>query len=224
MGRNKNPIKTAAVLLSICALILTGRQAERVAGQRQDLVLPDQPVNRDPVAAIPYQETGTIHAAQDSLLQAIKDYDEAIRLDHRYVQAYYSRGFVFNRLERPLRAIEDFNQAILLDPGVAEAYLGRGESHAALNQIPQALEHYGEAIRQDPGYARAYYIRGNAYASLGQAHRAIDDWENATQADNQLAPAFPFGRSLPRGGPSPSRTGKPEPRPPSKIGGCRDSC
>ena len=97
MGRNKNPIKTAAVLLSICALILTGCQAERVAGQRQDLVLPDQPVNRDPVAAI-------------------KDYDEAIRLDPRYVKAYYSRGFVFNRLERPLRAIEDFNQAILLDP------------------------------------------------------------------------------------------------------------
>ena len=69
--------------------------------QRQDLVLPDQPVNRDPVAAIPYQEAGTLHAAQDSLLQAIKDYDEAIRLDPRYVKAYYSRGFVFNRLERP---------------------------------------------------------------------------------------------------------------------------
>ena len=73
------------------------------------------------------------------------------------MEAYYSRGFVFNRLERPLRAIEDFNQAILLDPDVAKAYLGRGESHAALNQIPQALENYGEAISQDPGYARSYY-------------------------------------------------------------------
>ena len=147
MGRNKNLIKTAAVLLSICALILTGYQAERVAGQRQDLVLPDQPVK---------QETGTIHAPQNSLLQAIKDYDQAIRLGPRYVETYYFRGFVFNRLERPLRAIEDFNQAIFLDPDVAEAYLGRDESHAAHNQIPQALENYGEAIRQDPGYARAY--------------------------------------------------------------------
>ena len=92
MGRNKNPIKTAAVLLSICALILTGCQAERVEGQRQDLVLPDQPVNQDPVAAIPYQETGTIDAPQNSLPQAIKDYDEAIRLDLRYVKDYYSGG------------------------------------------------------------------------------------------------------------------------------------
>jgi tetratricopeptide (TPR) repeat protein len=66
-------------------------------------------------------------------------------LDPKFVQAYYSRGFVYNRLGQPLRATEDFNRAILLDPDVAEGYLGRGEAHAVLKQIPQAIENYGEA-------------------------------------------------------------------------------
>ena len=122
------------------------RLSDRKNPERQPAIISlDQPVNRDPAAARPYQGSGSIHAAQGNLQRSVKDFDEAIRLDPKFVQAYYSRGFVYNRLGQPLRATEDFNRAILLDPDVAEGYLGRGEAHAVLKQIPQAIENYGEA-------------------------------------------------------------------------------
>ena len=47
MGRNKYRFNIAVVLISACALVLTGCQGERVAGQQQDIVLPNQPINRE---------------------------------------------------------------------------------------------------------------------------------------------------------------------------------
>jgi len=133
------------VLLPACALILAGCQTGKVPERQQAIISLDRPVNRDPAAGRPFQDSGSIHAAQGNLQRSVVDFDEAIRLDPKFVQAYYSRGFVYNRLGQPLRAIEDFKRAILLDPDVAEGYLGRGEAHAALKQIPQAIENYREA-------------------------------------------------------------------------------
>ena len=76
--------------------------------------------------------------------EAIKDYDEAIRLNPQSAEAYYKRGFFYQNLGQGERAIEDFDKAIRIDPQFAKAYSNR--AHAYLNK-----GHYGQAIADCTG-------------------------------------------------------------------------
>lgn len=137
----------------------------------------------------PYLARAIAQRALRQYEEAFQDYDEAIRLDPAYAEAYLQRGFahytaagayylldtaVLDRDE--LRAaIDDFTQAIRLRPGDDEAYFRRGLAYAGLGQYATAIPDYDEAIRLDPGHANAYYRRGLAYARLGDAEAAIRD-------------------------------------------------
>ena len=53
---------------------------------------------------------------------AIDDYDEAIRLNPFYAQAFFNRGIAQNGLLQFELAIEDLDKALLLNPQADEAY------------------------------------------------------------------------------------------------------
>src|SRR5579864_3929221 len=44
--------------------------------------------------------------------KAIQLFDEVVRLDPKYVEAYVSRGMAWNEKSEPDKAIRDFNEAI----------------------------------------------------------------------------------------------------------------
>ena len=50
--------------------------------------------------------------------RAIKDFDEAIRLNPQSAKAYYARGFAHQKLGRMPRANQDFDKAIRLNPSL----------------------------------------------------------------------------------------------------------
>lgn len=65
---------------------------------------------------------------------ALEQFNKAIELDPRNVEAYNNRGIVFGILGDHYRAIQDFNMAIDLKPTDSEAYKSRGVSKLYLNQ------------------------------------------------------------------------------------------
>jgi tetratricopeptide (TPR) repeat protein len=88
--------------------------------------------------------------------EAIKAYDEAIRLGSSYLVAYNNRGAAYGALKQYERAIPDFDRAIELNPKYAEAYCNRGAAFGALKQYERAIRDFDKAIQLDPNYARAY--------------------------------------------------------------------
>ena len=88
-------------------------------------------------------------SAQDNghYLRAIREYNEAIRLNSEYVWAYNARGTAYADLGQHERAIQDYNEAIRLDPEYATAYYNRGYSYYDLGQHERAIEDYNEAVR-----------------------------------------------------------------------------
>ena len=79
--------------------------------------------------------------------EAIPHFDEAIRLNPRYAQAYHNRGVAYRNLGQHQRAIQDYDQAIRLNPRYAEAYNNWGVAYKNIGQHQRAIQDYDEAIR-----------------------------------------------------------------------------
>ena len=74
--------------------------------------------------------------------EAIQDYDEAIRLNPNYADAYYNRGLAYGAKGDQDRAIQDLNEAIRLNPKDAGAYSGRGLTRFSIAQFQAAQEDF----------------------------------------------------------------------------------
>ena len=82
---------------------------------------------------------GFAHHEQGRLQDAIAEYDEAIRLDPRYVTAYFQKGTAYAELGELERATEDFGQGIRLSPEYALAYTGQGDALVGLGRLEEAI-------------------------------------------------------------------------------------
>ena len=122
--------------------------------------------------------------------EKIRCYSEAIRLNPKYAQAYYNRGYAKSKLKQYAEAITDYDVAIRLDPKDANAHYNRGYAKDELKQYKGAITDYDEAIRLDPNYARAYYNRGYAKNELKQYAEAITDYDMAIRLDPNDANAY----------------------------------
>jgi tetratricopeptide (TPR) repeat protein len=69
---------------------------------------------------------------------AVRDYDEAIRLNGEDVNAYYNRGASHFALEDYSVAIADYDAVIRLDPEFADAYSKRADAHEAVGNAEAA--------------------------------------------------------------------------------------
>ena len=77
------------------------------------------------VLAIAYNNRGNAYTAKGEYDLAIKDFEQAIKLNGDFTKAFNNRGVVYRKKGEFDRAIEDFNQAIKLDPNYASPFANR---------------------------------------------------------------------------------------------------
>jgi tetratricopeptide (TPR) repeat protein len=145
--------------------------------------------------AEPAANRGRDYLLKGDLDRAIKDYDEAIRLDPNFAIAYINRGIAYNSKGNPYRAIADYNEAIRLDPNMATAYNSRGLVYLRRGDLDRANADYNEAIRIDPKFASAYNNRAIIYLRRGELDRASADYNEAIRLDPKFYAPY-YGRGL----------------------------
>ena len=101
------------------------------------------------------------HRTQDHV-RAIEDFNEAIRLRPRFLNAYFQRGDAHFAAGDYDRAIEDFTEVVMLDPTDSIAFRYRGDVHLARGDADSAVRDYDEALRLDPEDADASAARQRA--------------------------------------------------------------
>jgi tetratricopeptide (TPR) repeat protein len=69
-----------------------------------------------------YNNRGAAYGDKGQYDQAIKDFDQAIEINPRYIKAYNNRGIVYRLRGQYDRAISDFNKAMEMNPLDPEAY------------------------------------------------------------------------------------------------------
>jgi len=84
------------------------------------------------------------------LEEALKCYEEATRIEPRFVYAWYNKGFVLQELGRFEQAVECYSEAINIDPSHVSAWYSKGVALAKVGRHREAIECFDQVLRLDP--------------------------------------------------------------------------
>lgn len=113
-------------------------------------------------AAVAWLNRGIAHAKWDEFEAAIKDFNEALRIDADYADAYLHRGRMWPAVEQPDKSSADFQRAIAgytaalaVQPQNPFAYFGRGTAYLHLDRRIEAANDFNRAEQIAPGFDEA---------------------------------------------------------------------
>ena len=78
--------------------------------------------------------------------KAAQDYDDAIRIDPKFSEAYFNRGLNYRDQGQMDRAMADYTEALKLDPVFVPAYISRGAIFVRRGEFAKANADYDEAF------------------------------------------------------------------------------
>lgn len=179
---------------------------------------PSRPSQAVPVRRVPLRDAtflfnqGISKFVAEDYLGALSDYNQAIKLNAKFTEAYIARGEV-RRLTGDIQgAIEDQTRAIQLAPEAIDAYVNRCAARYEIKDYQGSVADCTEALKLDAADADAYYNRGLARRRLARTEEALSDFQKAAELYQQqldqtdTAPLLPSpanpnpALSLPAGG------------------------
>ncbi len=139
-------------------------------------------------AADPYEEGMRLYNAKQDRA-ALEQFNRAIAVNPRHVEAIVGRGLARYALRDYGVAIEDFSAAIRLKPDDEDAYIYRGKAYRALRQGNRALEDFTAATRVNPKSGKGYFERANTYQMLyaNRPATALKDLDEAIRREPRNA-------------------------------------
>ncbi len=122
-------------------------------------------------------------------------YEQALRLQPDFAEAYNNLGVVRARQGKLNEAIACYEQALQLRPDYAEASNNLGNSLENRGQYDEALACYEQALRLRPDYAEAYWNRTLAWLLRGDWDRGWPAYEERWRYKKVFTPRpFPQPR------------------------------
>jgi tetratricopeptide (TPR) repeat protein len=126
---------------------------------------------------------GRVHQLNKQYIEALNDFNAAIRLDPENIWAITYRGVNYMWMDEFGEALPDLNRAIELDQKSVLALATRGEYYMRLGPNDAALADLNQAIEVDPKSTRALRLRGMTYANMKRYTEALADLNRALEID-----------------------------------------
>jgi tetratricopeptide (TPR) repeat protein len=117
--------------------------------------------------ATAYNNRGVAYRLKANYDLAIKDFNEAIRLEPNYANAFNNRGVAYRNRGDLDRAVADYDQAIPIKPDYFAAFYNRGLALTDKKEYAKAISDFTTALQADPKNPLALYRRGAAYLKNG---------------------------------------------------------
>jgi tetratricopeptide (TPR) repeat protein len=184
MGRLRSRYLNAPLMAVLHA---ASASSQRVANEQKAAAKHAPPVQKNELTAQQWFERG--FAASD-LEEKIRSYDESIRLNPDYGDAFNNRANARYAKGDMFGAIEDYSEAIRLKPDDADLYYNRANARYANGDIEGALQDHDEAIRLKPDDADAFNNRGNARNDREDSDGALRDYNEAIRLKPHFAEAY----------------------------------
>jgi Flp pilus assembly protein TadD len=121
--------------------------------------------------------------------EAIRQFEEGVRLKPDYAYSHYNLGIAFDKQGRVDEAIRQLQEALRLDPDYADAHYNLGVAFYQQGRTTEAIGQFQEAIRLNPDHPEAHNNLGTALGQKGQTDEAIRHFQEALRLKPDYAEA-----------------------------------
>lgn len=133
---------------------------------------------------------GQVYASKGAYSLAIKDFDDAIRLNPRDVEAYNNRCWTRTVVGELQSALRDCNEALRLRPNFVDALDSRGLLNLKSGMSKNAIADFDAALKINPRLTSSLYGRGLARLRSGSTSDGEVDINNAKAMDPDIVKEF----------------------------------
>ncbi len=153
-------------------------------------VVPLQTALADPSQgqdAATYCEQGVALFKGEKFEEAVKAFNQAIKLKPDYADAYSYLGDSYYELGDVKKAVDAYKQALRYKPDSAVIYDKLGTAYRGRGDYKKAIEAYNESIRLDPKAPLTHYNLGAIYANRDKEQLAAAEYKTLQTLDPSLA-------------------------------------
>ncbi|MDD4750105.1 MAG: tetratricopeptide repeat protein [Methanosarcinaceae archaeon] len=122
--------------------------------------------------------------------EALKAYEEAIKIKPKYFSAWYNKGIILLKLNKYDKALKAFDKAIEIKPEYGAAWCNKGVALGELQRGEDALEAFNKAIEFEPEDALAWCNKGIVLIELERYWEALEASKKAVDLNQKSA--FPL--------------------------------
>ena len=124
-----------------------------------------------------YLQAGNKYFSQKEYDDARENFNDAIRIDEKFGEAYYWLGQVENFQANYQEAINQYDKAVSLGYISERLYNNRGYAKYQLKLYEDAIKDFDINIEKYPAFPNSYRWRGESYYNLGEYEKAKVDFE-----------------------------------------------
>ncbi len=170
-----------AMQLRVLTLIDLKRYNEALEQSKDALRFKESDVN--------YYNHGQINELLGVNAEAEKAYDNALKKNRSFLEAYVSLADLLRREKKLDRALETINNALAINKNYVKAYKVRSAVYADQLKYAEAINDVSTILLMQPNNADMYFLRGKYYQGYAQHMNAITDFSKviSLQPDNAEA-------------------------------------
>ena len=158
---------------------------------KEGAALARRAIENGPPQARAHNLLGQAHDRLGEPLEAIKNYDEALRLDPNFAEAHGNRAAIMADAGFPDEALKSFDHALALNPNGVTDWVNRGALLFGMGRFADAIESYDRALALAPDVVQTHRGRASALQSLGRVDDARDSNAKADTLEARAAKIKP---------------------------------
>ena len=107
-------------------------------------------------------------------MESIKDFTKALKINSKFVEAYFGRGASEYEIGQFQNAINDYEIVIKINPDF-NAYNNLGLTYSKIGKLQKSLEYFNIAVKLNQSSANSLYNRANTKILLKDFKGARED-------------------------------------------------
>jgi tetratricopeptide (TPR) repeat protein len=135
------------------------------------------------MAREPYNR-GLELAENGSYLDAIQQFQEALSIDPKFVDARYNLGVTFQKMKSYEQALEQFKKVVRERPDVPKYHFAVGNSYFYLQRYSDASKAFEDVMKYNRTHTKAQYSLAVCYEKMGQVEKARAAWQRYLEIDS----------------------------------------
>jgi len=148
-------------------------------------------INSNPKVAFLYNYLGIVLAAQNKIHEAIKYYEDGIKVDPKFAMIYNNLGLIYfnlksitiNQINYIKKAEGLYKKSIEVEKKNPEPFTNLGTLYNFINQNEDSIKYHKSAIDVNPKFYHAYLNLANVYVAIGNFPEAKKTLNEAIKID-----------------------------------------